>query len=754
MNIDYSITPGRKLEKIEFQEKNIKPIISIISPYYNGEKYINQTAYCILNQTFPCWEWIIVDDGSKNKESLKKLDEISSLDKRIKVLHKKNEGPSVARDYGVEKSDSNSKYVFFLDADDLIEATCLECLYWTLETNPKASWAYTDSIGFEGLEYTWNKLFNSNKMKTQNDLILTSLIKKSDFNEVGGFGIKEKGVYEDWNLWLKMISKGKFPVKANFYGIWYRRKKEEGELQRSKNNHERAMEIVHQTASTIKNTVEAINYPKFDYDWDDITDSVESIPKLKAKRDGKINILMIIPWMVTGGADKFNLDLIKRIDKNKFNFTVITTEVSNNDCRQHFDEQCRVYDLTTFLDQKYWFAFVNYIIEKNNIDIVFNSNSEMGYAFLPLIKANHPETPIIDYVHMEEWYNRNGGYSRDSSKTESVIDKTLTCNENSRKILIDHFGRKPEETKTVYIGVDEKEFDPDKYNKEELKEKYNIPKDKMVVSYICRITEQKRPFLFLNVVKKLKDKNYIFLVVGDGNLLNKMQSEAKSMGLSDSLMFLGNIEETKEIYSISDMTINCSIKEGLALTAYESLSMGVPVISSDVGGQKELVSSDVGIIVPCMQKEDEIYNFKYEDEEINNYATAIEKITSNIDKYKAKCRKRILNNFVIDKMIENMTTIFEQTVKNPNEQKIENGKGLANNISLCKELITKSFFVIQVKYLWEIHNYNLYYGYLDNYKLDAFKEKMWKYAPYRALIKVLQKLGLIKLIKKLKKDIH
>ena len=69
MSIDYTLTPGRKLEKIEFQDNNIKPVISIITPYYNGEKYIKQTAYCILNQTFPCWEWIIVDDTKKEKKN-------------------------------------------------------------------------------------------------------------------------------------------------------------------------------------------------------------------------------------------------------------------------------------------------------------------------------------------------------------------------------------------------------------------------------------------------------------------------------------------------------------------------------------------------------------------------------------------------------------------------------------------------------------------------------------------------------------
>jgi hypothetical protein len=52
---------------------------------------------------------------------------------------------------------------------------------------------------------------------------------------------------------------------------------------------------------------------------------------------------------------------------------------------------------------------------------------------------------------MEEWYNRNGGYSRDSAEVKDVIDKTFVCNENSKRILIDHFKKPENEVETVYI---------------------------------------------------------------------------------------------------------------------------------------------------------------------------------------------------------------------------------------------------------------------------------------------------------------
>ena len=590
-------------------------------------------------------------------------------------------------------------------------------------------------------------------MKRENELTIISCIRKEDFNEVNGFEIREKNVFEDWNLWLKLIAKEKFPVRMNFYGAWYRRKAD-GELNRAKNsNNKRAMEIISNTAKTIKKTVEAIQYPKADFNWEVIEDSVENVVNIKRADNGKINLLMIIPWMVMGGADKFNLDLIKRLDKNKYDVTIVSTEPAINTYYQEFREYAHVYDLTTFIDQKYWLAFINYIIEKNNINVIMNTNSEIGYTMLPYLKAKHNEIPIIDYIHMEEWYNRNGGYSRDSSAVESAIDKTLTCNKNSEKILAEHFGRNPKELNTVYIGVNEDEFNPRDYYRDEQRKVFGVDKE-YVIGFICRITEQKRPFLLLEVIKELKKKrnDFVFLVAGTGNLLSDVKAKVKELGISENIKFIGEIKETQNFYIACDLTFNCSIKEGLALTAYESLAMGVPVISSDVGGQKELINEDVGVIVPCLQKEEDIWDFNYSEDEIYQYVEGVNNIIENLETYNNNCRDRILSGFTISQMVKNMSKEFEKVHDNPNKEKIENGKQLEKNMEIVKELVTRGFSSIEPKYSWECESYNNYYGYKEyNYKMQLFKEKMWKNPMYRGFIKFLQKIGIISIIKKIKK---
>ena len=590
MHFDFKKLPGKKLQRYNFKKLG-DPKISIIMPFYNDAANIKQTINSFLNQTYGSFDLFIVIYGSTDKKSLKILEELKKLDDRIKIFTKKNEGPSAARDYGASKANKKSKYYFFLDSDDLIDKTYLECAYLTLETNKDASWAYADSVGFEGVEYTWAKWFDPERMKKENLLVATALIRKEDFWLVNGYELREKNISEDWNLWLKLLAKGKYPVRMNYYAFWYRRKVNTGQMYTTgTSNQKRAMEIINETVKTIKKYVPAIQYPKADYNW------------------------------------------------------------------EYFEEKLNFIDLKL---KK----------EKNSIDLIINTNSRYGYSILPYIKAKYNNIPIIDYIHMEEWYNRNGGSSRDSSAVESVIDKTFTCNQKSEKILVDFFGRNPKELGTIYIGVDEKKF-TNEIKKEDAKAKYGL-QNKKVFGFICRIANQKRPLLLVEIVRKLSKElnDFVVLVGGDGDMLGIMKDKIKEYGLMDKFMFLGNTKDTKSIYSASDLTINCSIKEGLALTSYESLSMGVPVISSDVGGQGELIDDSVGVIVPCIQDEENINDFNYSEEEINLYVEGIHKILENLDDYSSKCMNRILKYFTIDKMIANMEKVIKDTINNPNAKK-------------------------------------------------------------------------------------
>ena len=106
--------------------------VSIIVPVYQVEKYIRQCVDSILAQTFTDFELILVDDGSKD-QSGQICDEYARIDERVKVIHKENGGLSDARNKGMDQINGN--YFMFVDSDDYIAPTMIECLYKSIMNN-------------------------------------------------------------------------------------------------------------------------------------------------------------------------------------------------------------------------------------------------------------------------------------------------------------------------------------------------------------------------------------------------------------------------------------------------------------------------------------------------------------------------------------------------------------------------------------------------------------------------------------------
>lgn len=108
------------------------PLLSVVVPVYNAEKYLANLINSVLSQNFENFELFLINDGSTDK-SLEVCNTYSNMDKRIVVIDKKNEGPSATRNLGIEKS--SGKYIMFLDSDDIIEPSMFKNMVEAAETN-------------------------------------------------------------------------------------------------------------------------------------------------------------------------------------------------------------------------------------------------------------------------------------------------------------------------------------------------------------------------------------------------------------------------------------------------------------------------------------------------------------------------------------------------------------------------------------------------------------------------------------------
>lgn len=109
-----------------------RPLISIIIPIFNVEKYLKDCISSVVNQTYTKTEIILIDDGSTDLSPII-CDDIAKGDKRICVIHKKNGGLSDARNFGIEIC--KGEYITFIDSDDMVALNYIETLYEAISSD-------------------------------------------------------------------------------------------------------------------------------------------------------------------------------------------------------------------------------------------------------------------------------------------------------------------------------------------------------------------------------------------------------------------------------------------------------------------------------------------------------------------------------------------------------------------------------------------------------------------------------------------
>ena len=193
---------------------NKTPLISVIVPIYNGEKFLNLTIQSVIAQTYTNWELILVDDGSTD-QTPSIVNNFEQLDQRIKkiTLATSSGGPAHPRNLGLDLAKGD--YIAFLDADDLWASHKL-ALQIDFLKNAKADMVHCSSniINSTGDEigiiksfkkHYFFKLFlgNSIAFMINNPVILSSSLVSSSviskFRED-----KDLQAVEDWFLWIEL----------------------------------------------------------------------------------------------------------------------------------------------------------------------------------------------------------------------------------------------------------------------------------------------------------------------------------------------------------------------------------------------------------------------------------------------------------------------------------------------------------------------------------------------------------------------
>ena len=163
-----------------------------------------------------------------------------------------------------------------------------------------------------------------------------------------------------------------------------------------------------------------------------------------------------------------------------------------------------------------------------------------------------------------------------------------------------YFGKKVIEDKNYLIvrnAIEEDRFIFNQEKRDEIRKKYNI-ENKFVIGNVARFMKQKNHTFTLDLFKKVHDLNddAILMLLGEGELLDSMKEKAKKLGIYDSVMFMGNVDNVNEMYQAMDVFLLPSLFEGLPVVGIEAQAAGLKCVMSNTITKEVAITDNITFI--------------------------------------------------------------------------------------------------------------------------------------------------------------
>jgi glycosyltransferase involved in cell wall biosynthesis len=181
-------------------------VVSVVIPCYNPGPHLLDAIASARSQTAKPVEIIVVNDGASNPESRAVLKQAAPLTDIY--IEQENHGVAAARNVGF--SAAKHRYVLPLDCDDAIRPEYIARCVAVLEERPEAAFAHTDYELFGVKSYPERCSYNLYRLLEQNTLTYSALIRKEDWEQIGGYDETMRLGYEDWEFWLRLGASRRF----------------------------------------------------------------------------------------------------------------------------------------------------------------------------------------------------------------------------------------------------------------------------------------------------------------------------------------------------------------------------------------------------------------------------------------------------------------------------------------------------------------------------------------------------------------
>jgi glycosyltransferase involved in cell wall biosynthesis len=679
------------------------PAATIITPFYNIGPIFHETARSVLSQSLQQFEWIIVNDASNKPEALAVLSQyrrLAETDPRIRVIdHEVNHGLAAARNTGFRAA--RTPYVLQLDGDDLIEPTKLEKCVWYLECNPGVAFVKGFSVGFGDEHYLWQKGFHDGRKFLQENLATaTTVVRTSVHEAVGGYEESVRGGLEDWEFWVRCAAHGHWGQTIPEYLDWYRRRNNQHADWQNLASIERRKAFRRQLRSRYPGLSDG-TFPRAERTYyapnSNVRDDLPFENRL-ARGPGK-RALVLLPWLRLGGADKFNLDLVRELTARGWEITIAATLEGHPWLPEFTRLTPDVFLLRHLAGPPDFARLLVYLITSRGVDVVLNTNSELGYLLTPYLRSRCPWPLYVDYNHMEEPEWKNGGHPRSGVGMQEQLDLNIVSSEHLKRWQVGR-GADPGRVEVCTTNCNVSLWRRDPAARSLVRGTHDVPDSTPVILYAVRLCAQKQPMVFAETVRRLRDRGvrFVALVAGEGEDRPRLEQYLDRHGLRSCVRMLGPVAtgDMPALMSAADVFFLPSKWEGIALSVYEAMAAGVCVVGADVGGQAELVTPQTGVLIDR--------GLSVEDQ-VGTYVHVLEDLLLHPEKARRMseaARERIAHRFPLRAMGDRMEALFDHAAAlRRRSPRVQLPRGLA--LELAVQGIEYVRVLELAEYLWPSH---------------------------------------------------
>ena len=632
------------------------PLVSIITPFHDAGAVLEETHLSLSRQTLQSWEWIIVNDASRDSDSLERLAIVRDADQRIKVVDlPENKGRSAARNIGVAAA--GSKFIYMLDHDDLLEPTAIEKSLWCLISNPEYGFVNGWSVGFGAQQYLWDRGFERNEEFLENNIVTgRALFRRDVFERVEGYDESVVDGFEDWDLWLRCADRGIWGFTIPEYLDWFRRHDPPASWEAPGRAEAFRGRLRARYPDLFRRGIISKSKPPSLAEKEvDLESPVENHLARGPKR-----ILIAVTNPGSEAATFYLLPIARLLALQGWQVALVALAEEGGAmrfCDLPEDTGPDLHVLANFLHPDHYPGFVEYLVRSRGPEIIMIEQSDFGAVLVSHLLSRCPDSVYVGF----RYHNTSGQDDSHQDDVENVgrgapeVARRFDCMMAS-KHPAEHASQGADASRlfSVPATVDTRIWRPDDTLRRDFRQSIGAALDDLVIVFWGRLVNREGIALMASTLVELESRGLCFKAVihGAGRRRKWLSDFLERHDLETRVQVLEpkSVVGTRPILVAGDVFVQPgrgnSIEKVLC-----AMACGLPVVCRAGSPVADLVGSDAGSLIEPGSDE----------EEMTRFADAIESLAGN-EEYRRSlsraARMTVLAEHGLDQLSQTVQAAF------------------------------------------------------------------------------------------------